>query len=81
MNDPAAARAAAPDLWPVAEALPGPTLVVRGGISDVLAADTAHEMTRRMKSCRAVEVAGVGHAPLLTEPEALAAIKSFLGTE
>jgi pimeloyl-ACP methyl ester carboxylesterase len=79
MNDPAAARAAAPELWPVAEAVPGPTLVVRGGISDVLAAETAREMTRRMKDCRMVEVPGVGHAPLLAEPSALGAVKSFLG--
>jgi pimeloyl-ACP methyl ester carboxylesterase len=81
MNDPAAAQAAAPDLWPIAETMPGPTLVLRGGISDILAAETAREMTRRLKDCRAVEVPGVGHAPLLTEPVAAGAIQSFFGLE
>jgi pimeloyl-ACP methyl ester carboxylesterase len=81
MNEPAAAAAAAPELWPIAEALPGPTLVLRGGISDILAADTASEMTRRMKDCRAVDVPGVGHAPLLSEPEALRALRGFFGVE
>jgi pimeloyl-ACP methyl ester carboxylesterase len=76
-----AARPAAtqlPDLWPLAEALPGPTLVVRGGVSDILSAATSSEMTRRMKDCRAVTVPGVGHAPSLAEPESLAAIESLL---
>jgi pimeloyl-ACP methyl ester carboxylesterase len=67
-----------PDLWPLAEALAGPTLVVRGGVSDILSAATSSEMTRRMKDCRAVTVLGVGHAPSLAEPESLAAIESLL---
>jgi pimeloyl-ACP methyl ester carboxylesterase len=67
-----------PDLWPLAEALPGPTLVVRGGASDILTAETSAEMTRRMKDCRAVTIPGVGHAPSLAEPESLAAIESLL---
>jgi pimeloyl-ACP methyl ester carboxylesterase len=78
-----AARPAAmqlPDLWPLAEALPGPTLVVRGGVSDILTAATAAEMTRRMKDCRAVTVPGVGHAPSLAETESLAAIESLLAS-
>ena len=79
MNEPAAAAAAAPELWPIAEALRGPTLVVRGGISDILSVEIASEMTRRMKDCRAVEVPGVGHAPLLGEPEALRAVRDFFG--
>ena len=77
LNEPAAA--AAPELWPIAGALRGPTLVVRGGISDILSVETASEMTHRMKDCRAVEVPGVGHAPLLSEPEALRALRDFFG--
>lgn len=76
-----AARPAAtqlPDLWPLAEALSGPTLVVRGGSSDILSEAVAAEMTRRMKDCVAVSVPGVGHAPSLVEPESLAAIESLL---
>jgi pimeloyl-ACP methyl ester carboxylesterase len=67
-----------PDLWPLAEALPGPTLVVRGGESDILTDATAREMTRRMRSCSAVTVPGVGHAPSLVETEALGAIERWL---
>ncbi len=76
-----AARPAAtqlPNLWPLAEALPGPTLVVRGGVSDILSAETANEMTRRMKDCRATTIPGVGHAPSLAEPESLTAIHSLI---
>ncbi len=78
MRAPAPAPAQIPDLWPLAEALSGPTLVVRGGASDILSAETAEEMARRMKNCRAVEVPGVGHAPSLVERESLAAIESLL---
>jgi pimeloyl-ACP methyl ester carboxylesterase len=78
MNDPAAASAAAPDVWPLAESMRGPTLVLRGGISDILSPETASEMTRRMKRCSLVEVPGVGHAPMLTEPAALEALRAFL---
>lgn len=80
MRGAAPAAVQIPDLWGLAEALPGPTLVVRGGISDLLSAETAAEMTRRMKSCQSVEVPGVGHAPSLVEPEALSALEPFLAS-
>jgi pimeloyl-ACP methyl ester carboxylesterase len=67
-----------PDLWSLAEALSGPTLVVRGAESDILSDATTDQMTRRMKDCRAVRVSGVGHAPSLVEPEALVAIERWL---
>jgi pimeloyl-ACP methyl ester carboxylesterase len=68
----------APDLWVPFEGMRCPVLVVRGGVSDVLSSSTVEEMVGRGAECAAVEVEGVGHAPALTEPEALGAIREFL---
>ncbi|HEY6870207.1 MAG TPA: alpha/beta hydrolase, partial [Novosphingobium sp.] len=86
--DPAIARSVSgdqpdtvpPDLWPLWALLARtPVLVVRGALSDLLAAETVDEMGRRHPGPFAVaEVPRVGHAPLLTEPPALAAITAFL---
>ncbi len=69
-----------PDLWPLFEALTRdrPALLVRGGISDLLSAETAAEMRRRAPEMDFVETPGIGHAPMLTEPEAKAALHRFL---
>ena len=70
---------ATPDLWPLFDMLPdNPILVVRGATSDILSVATLAEMTRRRPSLQTVSVAGVGHAPMLDEPESLGAIVSFL---
>jgi pimeloyl-ACP methyl ester carboxylesterase len=68
-----------PDLWPLFEALkPIPTLVIRGALSDLLAASTVAEMKRRKPDLQTVEVPDVGHAPFMTEPAAWAALRAFL---
>jgi pimeloyl-ACP methyl ester carboxylesterase len=54
-------------------------LIVRGADSDVLASATASRMCAVLKQTKAVEVPGVGHAPSLTEPESIGAIKEFFG--
>jgi len=70
---------APPDLWPYFDALaPAPILLVRGALTDLLAEDTVQEMSRRSPSMTRVDVADVGHAPLLTEPAAAEAIAAFL---
>ncbi len=70
---------ATPDLWPLFDMLPPhPILVVRGEISDILSATTMAEMQRRRPSLQTVTVAGVGHAPMLNELEAIAAVENFL---
>lgn len=75
-SDPSAVPA---DLWPVWEALaPLPILAIRGANSDILGAATLAEMGRRHPGIRSVSVSGIGHAPMLDEPEAVAAIESFL---
>ena len=85
--DPAIARSIAPDgeappdasLWPVFAALQDiPTLVIRGEISDILAADTVAEMVRRKPDLATAVVPGVGHAPFMTEPAAWDALRPFL---
>lgn len=71
--------AASPDLWPAFDALAGaPLLVLRGALSDLFAEPTAREMVARHPDAELVTVPGVGHAPLLDEPEAVAAIERLL---
>jgi pimeloyl-ACP methyl ester carboxylesterase len=53
-------------------------LVIRGARSDLLSADTLAKMHAAAPTIKSALVAGVGHAPDLTEPEAVAAIDAFL---
>lgn len=67
------------DLWlPYARVL-APILIVRGAESDILSAETAARMLKVQRGARLVEVPGVGHAPSLVEPPALAALIDFFG--
>ena len=67
------------DLWPFFEALgQKPLLVVRGAKSDLLTAQTAARMQSVAPHTKLAVVPGVGHAPELNEPEAVAAIDEFL---
>ena len=59
-------------------ALNRPVLILRGALSDVLDADIAARMAAVSSGVRLVEVANVGHAPDLSEPQARAAIHDFL---
>lgn len=71
--------AAPPDLWPAFEALgSAPLLIVRGALSDLFSAATAQAMVARHGDAELVTVPDVGHAPLLDEPEALAAIDRLM---
>ena len=56
-----------------------PVLLVRGETSDLLSPAIAAKMRKRAPKMDFVEVPGVGHAPMLGEPEAKAAIFPFLG--
>jgi pimeloyl-ACP methyl ester carboxylesterase len=67
------------DLWPLFAALGRkPLLVVRGEKSDLLTAQTADKMRAVAPGMKLAVVPGVGHAPELNEPEAIAAIDEFL---
>ncbi len=68
-----------PDMWPTIDAMQGsPLLVVRGERSDILSPATAAKMVKRVKGAELVTVPGVGHAPTLDEPEAVAGIERLL---
>ena len=73
-------KALVPNLWPYFRKLAGrrPILLIRGGISDLLDEPIATKMRRKVPHMRYVEVPGVGHAPMLDEPEAEGAILEFL---
>lgn len=59
---------AGPDMWGALAALKGvPTLIVRGGLSDLFSAATAGRMVEMLGSAELVTVPGVGHTPTLTE--------------
>jgi pimeloyl-ACP methyl ester carboxylesterase len=67
------------DMWPLFRALAEkPLLVVRGEVSDLLSADALEKMHAVASDMQSTIVPGVGHAPELNEPEAIAAIDAFL---
>lgn len=67
------------DAWPLFRALSAaPLLVVRGELSDLLRQETAEKMAVEHPDAELVCVSGVGHAPDLNEPEAVAAIDRLL---
>lgn len=72
-------NAVPPNLWPLYQSLQGmPLLLIRGALSDLLSHDCFARMQQATPDARAVQIAGVGHAPTLAEPEALKAITEFL---
>jgi pimeloyl-ACP methyl ester carboxylesterase len=84
--DPAIRKLQAPppgaaDPWVAFKGIQCPVLVLRGEKSDVLSPATARAMSEALPDCRVVEVPGVGHAPVLVEPVAKAALVEFLSAE
>ncbi|RUN76821.1 alpha/beta hydrolase [Sphingomonas sp. TF3] len=70
---------AGPDMWRALDRLKDVrTLIVRGGKSDILAASVAERMVAGLTVGELVTVPGIGHAPTLGEPEALAGIDRLL---
>jgi pimeloyl-ACP methyl ester carboxylesterase len=65
-------------LWTSYEAVACPTLVLRGGDSDLLSRATAAAMAQRGPRAQVHEFAGVGHAPTLVHPEQVAVVRAFL---
>ena len=52
--------------------------MLRGADSEVLTRETVDEMKRRKPAVEAIEFAGVGHAPMLSEPAVRTALAQFL---
>jgi pimeloyl-ACP methyl ester carboxylesterase len=66
-------------LWPLFTALGRkPLLIIRGERSDLLTVQTTEKMQTVAPGMKLALVPGVGHAPELNEPEAIAAIDEFL---
>ncbi len=76
---PFRASAAPPDLWPLWDRIRCPTLVLRGAQSDLLSAATASEMAARGPRPEVLEIAGVGHAPMLMSPDQVDPVVRFFG--
>jgi pimeloyl-ACP methyl ester carboxylesterase len=55
-----------------------PTLLIRGGNSDIVGPEEAQYMRSAAPKLRYAEVPRVGHAPMLTEPAAREALQAFL---
>ena len=68
------------DLKPVFQAAFGqiPTLLVRGALSDLILPEHVAAMRGLKPDLAFAEVPNVGHAPMLDEPEAMAALVDFL---
>jgi pimeloyl-ACP methyl ester carboxylesterase len=68
-----------PDLWPLfSELSKTPLATIRGATSDILSPAIAEHMRLAAPDMAYVEVEGIGHAPMLDEPQALAAIDALL---
>ncbi|MFL6713708.1 MAG: alpha/beta fold hydrolase, partial [Sulfurifustis sp.] len=63
------------DMWPIWDRVQCNTLVLRGGVSDVLLASTAREMERRGPKAEIVEFPGIGHAPWLMAPDQVSIVR------
>ena len=65
-------------MWRAWDSLRCPTLLLRGAESDLLTRDTALAMTQRGPHAQLHEFAGVGHAPMLVQPEQVEVVREFL---
>lgn len=75
---PEMAQAAQGMMWAAYDAITAKTLVLRGALSDLLSAETAQKMTERGPKAKVVEIAGVGHAPTLVQPDQIDLVRQFL---
>ena len=68
-----------PDLWPLFDSMADkPVMLIRGMLTDLLDLDCVAEMQRRHPGMVRVDVAGVGHAPMLDESGVLDQIVAFI---
>lgn len=70
---------AAPDLWPYFDAMEGlPLVTIRGENSDLLTRETLTQMQERRPDMISAVAVGRGHVPFLDEPEAVAALQTWI---
>jgi pimeloyl-ACP methyl ester carboxylesterase len=65
-------------LWAAYDRITAPTLLLRGGASDLLSPETAQAMTQRGPRALLHTLPGVGHAPTLVAADQRAAVRAFL---
>ena len=65
-------------LWQSYDRIQCPTLLLRVLESDLLSEQTAAAMMLRGPHARLHEIAGVGHAPMLQQPDQIEAVRNFL---
>ncbi len=78
MITPELAKIGEAALWQSYDRIRCPTLLLRGAESDLLSPATAQAMTERGPKARLLQFAGVGHAPMLVQPEQVSAVREFL---
>ena len=66
------------DLWQIWDAVKSPTLVLRGGSSDLLLDSTVRRMRERGPGIKLVEFPGIGHAPWLMSEDQIRPVADFL---
>jgi pimeloyl-ACP methyl ester carboxylesterase len=66
------------DEWPTYESIRCPTLLIRGKESLVLTEAVLQQMRQRGPRPDLVEFEGIGHAPMLTTPDQVAAVRDWL---
>ena len=64
-------------LWAIYDSIQCPVLLVRGSESDLLSRETADLMTQRGPRAALTELAGIGHAPTVMQPEQIALARDF----
>ncbi len=75
---PELAKAGEMLLWQAYDRLQCQTLLLRGADSDLLSLATAQAMTQRGPRAQLHQVAGVGHAPTLVQPDQVEVLRRFL---
>jgi pimeloyl-ACP methyl ester carboxylesterase len=66
------------DGWPFWEQVQCPTLIIRGGDSDILSPETYQRMLASRSNIEGIEFPGVGHAPALMDTAQIQAISDWL---
>jgi pimeloyl-ACP methyl ester carboxylesterase len=75
---PELAAAGEAALWAAYDRVGCRTLLLRGAESDLLSHATAQAMMQRGPRAALVEFAGVGHAPMLVQPDQVQVVREFL---
>ncbi|MGH2632221.1 MAG: alpha/beta fold hydrolase [Tepidiformaceae bacterium] len=72
-------RPSSAENWAAWKQINVPTLLLRGGVSDILALETAERMAKEIPDCRLIEIPGSGHSiPLEAPVRFLEAVQTFL---